>query len=124
MKSKITSQFVSFPLVFKTWLDRNKKFNNSMMTTTDVCFTEGQAQLKWWKMRGQVIVKTVSLDSEYRGKGFFTQACKKLLSEQNDVDCIQLESVLEDELMEKLQLMGWRKQPYGNNLFLERHKIN
>lgn len=102
------------------WFMRNCAENNSMRTTQYVDFPEGRAQLKWWRVQGQLIVKTVELLEHHRGKGFFTQLCRSLMQAHADIASVKLESVLDDTLIEKLQLMGWKKEPYRNDLIMSR----
>ena len=102
------------------WFLRNYAERNSMRTTENVEFPEGRAQLKWWKTKGQLIVKTVELLEYHRGKGFFTQLCRSLMQEHADIASVKLESVLDEALIEKLQLMGWKKEPYSNDLIMSR----
>ena len=112
-------------VVMRAWFHNVRKFNNSMWTTKNVHFKEGNAQLKWWRVRGRLIVKTVALLDYYRGRGLFTQACRNLLASLSEVSMIQLESVQEEGgLIEKLQKMGWEREPNSNNLFLEKIKTN
>jgi len=91
-----------------------------MFTTKDLEFEQGRAQLKWWRHNARLIVKTVELHPQYRGRLFFTQECQTILKEYAEIQTIMLESVLESELVETLERKGWRRDNDGCDLFLDK----
>lgn len=106
-------------VAMETWFRRVKHTANGMLTTENLSFVEGHAQLKWWKQKSQVIVKTVHLNNEHRGQGLFTAACRQFIHQNSEVHSLMLESVLEPELIEKLLTRGWRRAPFDKcNLLL------
>ncbi len=113
--------------VVTDWFERNEDKMSSMQTTETLQFTEGEAQMKWWKMNKMVIVKTIKLKKEYMGKLIFTKTIKKILRHYGGrITSVQMESVLDIEVHEKMQKHGWKPahQFDFNNLYLYFNKNN
>lgn len=107
--------------IFEVWFQRVKNLSNSMLTTEELTFTQGWAQLKWWKQCSQLIVKVVEINELHRGQKLFTTECQKFLARHQDVNAIMMESVLEKQLFNKLLSCGWTPDSYSeNNLLMKR----
>jgi hypothetical protein len=97
---------------FSAWYDRHRNTRNSMMTTQDLTFPEGTAQVKWWMDKKTIIVKTIFLNKKHRGQGKFTALAARML-EWTEVDIVELESVTSPVLYDKLVAGGfWKEKPY------------
>ena len=72
-------------LALREWFQRVKDTANGIFTTETLCFTEGRAQVKWWKQKRTLIVKVVRLKKMYRQKLLFTSACRQLLSDCSEI---------------------------------------
>jgi len=108
--------------VVRKWLDSKHDCMNSMETIERLVFTEGRMQVKWWKLRGHIIVHNIELDASYIGHGIFTDFCKKML-QWSDVRDVQLASVCDANivLLGKLKELGWKRPSYhveDHDLFL------
>ena len=106
--------YLDMKVVFRKWFDKKSEFCNSMQTTETVTFEGGKAQLKWWKMKGLIIIKTVELLEGFRGKGLFTKFCKEMLSWPK-VENVQMESVQERVLFDKLKKIGWKSSCFESD---------
>jgi len=100
------------------WFEKNRHCENGMFTTTDLKALEGNLQVKWWKQCGTLIVKTVKLKKEWRGKGLFTQMCHGIMDQYSDINALCLESVMDETLMWKLEQSGWARREGTTNFYL------
>ncbi len=101
------------------WFERVRDQSNSMFTTETLSFEEGAAQVKWWREKETIIVKTGELRAEYRGTGLGEQFCKRML-EWDGVSVVELECVNDKALYDKLCARGWKERGYGStNLYLD-----
>lgn len=121
---KTPSPFSAMEAAIKNWFEKHKHVSNGMLTTTNLDIPgEGQLQVKWWKQKKFIIVKTITLHKTLVGKSHFTNLCKSILEDyKSEVEAIVLESVLEHQLFIKLQSKGWKADSSylcSNNLTLQ-----
>ena len=94
------------------WFAKNRNHVNSMRTTELLKFDEGEMQVKWFKLRGHIIVQQIELEESCRGFGLFTDFCNVML-QWPEVTDVQLQSIctLTSTLIEKLKAKGWKNPP-------------
>jgi hypothetical protein len=106
----------SFADILTSFVERFHDEDNSMVTTTTYSFSEGtrkgEAQLKWWKACGMLIIKTIWLTPNgFKPKNRVDASAREVLGipklKDLGLKAIVMESV-HDELVPKFQALGWK----------------
>ena len=102
------------------WYENIKDINEITETASNINSKEFYIfQVRWYNKKSFIIISFVELNDYYKDKGYFTLSIKNFLRNNPQIKGFCLESVMDDDLYNKLIDLGWKfPRVFNGNLYM------